>query len=77
MRLAGMTAPQPILDAAVEELHRAFGYYLCTIVRIRQDGYVESVAGRGEPYAKLGGQRRYQPRDAGLIGRSLRRRAAR
>ncbi len=74
MRLAGMTTPQPILDAAVEELHRAFGYYLCTIVRIRQDGYVESVAGRGEPYVKLGGQRWYQPRDAGLIGRALRER---
>ena len=72
--LAGMTTPQPILDAAVEELHRAFGYYLCTIVRIRQDGYVESVAGRGEPYVKLGGQRWYQPRDAGLIGRALRER---
>ena len=73
-RLAGMTEPQPILDAAVEELHRAFGYYLCTIVRIRQDGYVESAAGRGEPHAKLGGQRWYQPRDAGLIGRCLRER---
>ena len=73
-RLAGMTAPQPILEAAVEELHRAFGYYLCAIVRIRQDDYVESVAGRGEPYARLGGQRWYQPRDAGLIGRCLRER---
>ena len=75
-RLAGMTSPQPILEAAVEELHRAFGYYLCSIVRIRQDGYVESVAGRGEPYAELGGERWYQPRDAGLIGRCLRERRA-
>jgi putative nucleotidyltransferase with HDIG domain len=73
-RLAGMTAPQPILEAAVEELHRAFGYYLCTIVRTREDGYVESVAGRGEAYSRLAGQRWYQPRDAGLIGRCLRER---
>ena len=35
---------------------------------------MESVAGRGEPYAKLGGERWYQPRDAGLIGRALRER---
>ena len=73
-RLAGMTSPQPILEAAVEELHRAFGYYLCTIVRIRQDGYVESVAGRGEPYTQMAGEPWYQPRDAGLIGRCLRER---
>ncbi len=73
-RLAGMTAPQPILDAAVEELHRAFGYYLCSIVRIRQDDYVESVAGRGAPYTQMDGERWLQPRDAGLIGRCLRER---
>ncbi len=73
-RLAGMTSPQPILEAAVEELHRTFGYYVCSIVRTRQDGYVESVAGRGEPYAELAGQQWYQPREAGLIGRCLRER---
>jgi GAF domain-containing protein len=63
-----------ILDAAVDELHRAFGYYACAIVRIRDDGYVESVAGRGEPYDRLGGEQWYRPREAGLIGRCLRQR---
>ncbi len=73
-RLAGMTDPEAILDAAVDELHRAFGYYVCAIVRVRDDGYVESVAGRGDPYVRLGEQRWRRPREAGLIGRSLRER---
>ena len=33
-RLAAMTDPQAILDAAVDELHRAFGYFLCAVIRI-------------------------------------------
>ncbi|MGI8750446.1 MAG: GAF domain-containing protein [Thermoleophilaceae bacterium] len=74
-RLVGMTEPDAILDAAVDELHRAFGYYMCAIVRIREDDYVESVAGRGEPYVRLGEQRWYRPREAGLIGRCLRERS--
>jgi diguanylate cyclase (GGDEF)-like protein len=74
-RLAAMTTPQDILDAAVEELHRAFGYYVCAIVRIRDDGYVETAAGRGRPFARTGEGRRWsQPLSAGLIGRCLRER---
>ncbi len=73
-RLAGMTETDAILDAAVDELHRAFGYHMCVIVRVREDGYVESVAGRGDPYVRLGEECWYGPREAGLIGRCLRER---
>ena len=73
-RLAAMTDPQEIIEAAVDELHRAFGYYLCAIIRIRDDGYVHSAAGRGEAFVRLGEQRWAQPRSAGLIGRCLRER---
>ncbi|MEJ7715398.1 MAG: HD domain-containing phosphohydrolase [Thermoleophilaceae bacterium] len=69
-----MTETDAILDAAVDELHRAFGYHMCVIVRVREDGYVESVAGRGDPYVRLGEERWYGPREAGLIGRCLRER---
>jgi diguanylate cyclase (GGDEF)-like protein/putative nucleotidyltransferase with HDIG domain len=73
-RLAGMTEPEEILDAAVDELHRAFGYYVCAILRLREDDYVEGVAGRGEPYTRLGEDGWWTPREAGLVGRSLRER---
>jgi diguanylate cyclase (GGDEF)-like protein len=72
-RLSAMTDPRQILDAAVEELHRAFGYYLCAIVRIREDNYVESVARRGQALPHAGGPTA-QPRAAGVIGRCLRER---
>ena len=61
-RLAAMTDPREIVQAAVEELHRDFGFYLCAVVRIRDDDYVEDELGW------------CQPRDAGLIGRCLRER---
>ncbi|MEX2413592.1 MAG: sensor domain-containing diguanylate cyclase, partial [Thermoleophilaceae bacterium] len=67
-RLSAMTDPQEILDAAVEELHRAFGYFLCAIVRVRGDGYVEAVARRGEMLPRAGGATPAQPRVAGVIG---------
>ncbi|MBA2794405.1 MAG: GAF domain-containing protein, partial [Thermoleophilaceae bacterium] len=73
-RLAAMTDPQEIIEAAVDELHRAFGFYLCAVIRVRDDGYVHSAAGRGEAFLRLGEQRWAQPRSAGLIGRCLRER---
>jgi diguanylate cyclase (GGDEF)-like protein len=74
-RLAAMTDPREITTAAVEELHRAFGYYLCAIIRIRADGYVEGAAGMGEPFMRLVHEQSWcQPRDVGLIGRCLRER---
>lgn len=73
-RLAGMTDPQEIMEAAVDELHRAFGYFLCAVIRIRDDGYVFSAAGRGEAFVRLGLAQWAQPRAAGIIGRCLRER---
>jgi HD-GYP domain-containing protein (c-di-GMP phosphodiesterase class II) len=73
-RLAAMTDPQEIMEAAVDELHRAFGYFLCAVIRVRDDGYVYSAAGRGEAFVRLGRRQWAQPRAAGLIGRCLRER---
>jgi diguanylate cyclase (GGDEF)-like protein len=73
-RLAGMQDVDEIVNAAVEELHRAFGYFLCAVIRLRDDGFVEGAALRGEPFIRLGEQSWSQPRHAGVIGRCLRER---
>jgi diguanylate cyclase (GGDEF)-like protein len=73
-RLSAMTEPQQILDAAVEELHRAFGYFLCAVVRLRDDDYVEAVARRGKAIPQVPGRPVAHPRAAGVIGRCLRER---
>ena len=73
-RLSAMTNPQEILNVAVEELHRAFGYFLCVIVRIREDDYLDAVARRGQGLPQLGGPATPRPRAAGVIGRCLRER---
>jgi len=73
-RLSAMTEPRQILDAAVDELHRAFGYFVCAIVRLRDDNYVEVVARRGNAVPQGGGRATAQPRAAGVIGRCLRER---
>ncbi len=71
-RLSAMTDVGEILDAVVEELHRAFGYYCCAAVRLRSDDHVESAAGRGDAFLALGDREWCQPREVGLIGRCLR-----
>jgi diguanylate cyclase (GGDEF)-like protein len=73
-RLSAMTDPAEIFDAVVEELHRALGYHLCSVIRVREDNYVEAAAGRGEAFVRLGEQNWCQPRTAGVIGRCLRER---
>ncbi len=73
-RLAGMTEAQAIVEAAADELHRAFGYYLCAVVRIRDDGFVDCAAGRGDAFVRLEDRGWSQPRSAGVIGRCLRER---
>ena len=73
-RLAGMQDADDIVDAAVDELHRAFGYFLCAVVQIRDDGFVDAAALRGDPFLRLGEQQWSQPRHAGIIGRCLRER---
>ena len=39
-RLAAMTDVDEIVDAAVEELHRAFGFYSVVVVQLQPDGIV-------------------------------------
>ena len=73
-RLAGMQDMKEIVNAAADELHRAFGYFLCAVVRIRADGFVEAEGLRGEAFVRLGEQQWSQPRHAGIIGRCLRER---
>ncbi|MCW2991540.1 MAG: Cyclic di-GMP phosphodiesterase response regulator RpfG, partial [Solirubrobacterales bacterium] len=73
-RLAGMQDAEDIVTAAVDELHRAFGYFLCGVIRLREDGFVEGASLRGAPFIRLGEQSWSQPRHAGVIGRCLRER---
>jgi diguanylate cyclase (GGDEF)-like protein len=68
-RAAALTRPEAILDAAVEELHRAFGFFHASAIRLRADGYVEAVRVRGP-----GAPQWEQPAEAGLVGRCLRTR---
>ena len=70
-----MTDPQSILDAAVDELHRAFGYFLCAVIAHprRRHGRLR----RRQRGGRSSGWRERewsQPRDVGLIGRCLRER---
>jgi diguanylate cyclase (GGDEF)-like protein len=64
-RLDGMTDLVEIAEATVEELHRAFGYHLCAVIRVREDDHVEALAMRDWT----------QPVSDGMIGRCLRERA--
>ncbi len=73
-RLAAMTEVSEIVEAVCEELHQAFGFFLCAAVVIREDDYVEGAALRGEAFLRLGDEKWSQPREAGVIGRCLRER---
>jgi diguanylate cyclase (GGDEF)-like protein len=72
-RLSAMTRADEILDAVVDELHRAFGYYICHVVRLR-GGMVQSMVGRGEMYGQMSDEHWEQPVANGVIGRCLRER---
>jgi diguanylate cyclase (GGDEF)-like protein len=74
-RLAGMSDIQRIAEATVEELHRAFGYHMCAVIRVREDDRVDAVAVRGSPFIDLRLREWSQPVTAGLIGRCLRERS--
>jgi diguanylate cyclase (GGDEF)-like protein len=74
-RLSEMTGVGDILDAVVDELHQAFGYFGCAVFRPSEDGEtIEVVAGRGAPYRGRDRDRPRQPASAGVIGRCLRER---
>ena len=47
-RLSEMTDCGEIVEVAVEELQRAFGYFLSAVIRVDADGSLEPVAMRGE-----------------------------
>jgi diguanylate cyclase (GGDEF)-like protein/PAS domain S-box-containing protein len=74
-RLDGMTELREIAEATVEELHRAFGYHLCAVIRVRQDDRVDALAVRGSPFVALAMREWSQPVSQGMIGRCLRERA--
>jgi diguanylate cyclase (GGDEF)-like protein len=73
-RLSAMTRVDEILEAVVDELHRAFGYYVCHVVRLLDGGVVRSMQGRGEMYGQMTQTEWEQPVTAGVIGRCLRER---
>ena len=74
-RLAAMVEPDRIVETAASELHRAFGFHSCAVLRLTDDGDLAIVATRGRP-AALAGERPRIPRDAGIVGRALRERQA-
>jgi GAF domain-containing protein len=74
-RLDGMTELREIAEATVEELHRAFGYHMCAVIRVRQDDRVDALAVRGSPFVALAMREWSQPVSQGMIGRCLNERA--
>ena len=72
--MAALRDPAELVEAAVEELHRGFEYFLCALLRLRGDGYLESVAARGLGLERVEGGRWSQPVESGLIGRCVRER---
>ncbi len=74
-RMAAMTDAQRIVEAVVDELHRAFGFHSCAVLRLVGDGdQLEVAAARGRVAGSAANAR--LPRDAGLVGRALRERRA-
>jgi diguanylate cyclase (GGDEF)-like protein/PAS domain S-box-containing protein len=74
-RLDGMSDVRQIAEAAVDELHRAFGYHMCAVIRVRDDERVDALAVRGSPFIDLAMREWSQPIEDGMIGRCLRERA--
>ncbi len=73
-RVSGLDADDEIAEAAVDELDRAFEHFLCAVLRLRDDGYVESIAARGPALERIEAGRWSQPVESGLIGRCVRER---
>ena len=70
-RLSAMTTPGDIVEAAVDALHDAFGYFLCSALVLREDGVAESVAERGAALLDVTTGWTISS-DTGLVGRCLR-----
>ena len=73
-RVSSLSDMSEIVEAAVDELHRSFEYFLCAVLRTRNDGYVETVAARGLGLERIKAGRWSQPVESGLIGRCVRER---
>jgi diguanylate cyclase (GGDEF)-like protein/PAS domain S-box-containing protein len=74
-RLDATTDVREVAEATVEELHRAFGYHMCAVIRMRDDDRVHALAVRGSPFVDLAMREWSQPVEDGMIGRCLRDRA--
>ena len=70
-RLAEETAVQPMVEATVDEVHLAMGWEATALVRVRDDGLLEQIAGLGV-FEDLNGHT--MPAHHGLLGRCLRER---
>jgi diguanylate cyclase (GGDEF)-like protein len=70
-RLAEMTHVQSIVDAAVEELHRAFGYLGSAVVRLGSEQTLEAVAVRGRAFDDVTGGRWRKTRATDAVERCL------
>jgi diguanylate cyclase (GGDEF)-like protein len=71
-RLSNLSDPRAIAEAVVDELDRGFEHFLAAVLRLREDGHVESVAVRGVAFERLGIDGWAQSVDSGLIGRAVR-----
>jgi GAF domain-containing protein len=71
-RLDATTDVREVAEATVEELHRAFGYHMCAVIRMRDDDRVHALAVRGSPFVDLAMREWSQPVEDGMIGRCLR-----
>jgi diguanylate cyclase (GGDEF)-like protein len=74
-RLDGLSDVTEIAEATVDELHRAFGYHMCAVIRVRGEDRVHALAVRGSPFVALAMRDWSQPIEDGMIGRCLRERA--
>jgi GAF domain-containing protein len=75
-RVGVLDDEREIVEAAVDEVRRAFQFAVTAVLRVRDDGYVESLAMRGVALRRLGFERWAQPVESGLIGRYVRERRA-
>ena len=73
-RLSAMTDADEVVTAAIDQLHQAFGYFLCAALQMRDDGELWSVAVRGEAAREMAPRGWTQPAGAGIIGRCVRER---
>jgi response regulator RpfG family c-di-GMP phosphodiesterase len=65
---------EAILNATVDELNGAFGYFICSVIRARGEDQLEVLAARGEAAEAMSGGHWTLPRGSGIVGRAVRER---